>query len=64
LNLIGYIDSDWGNCVDDLKNISRYIFFLRTCFFSWCWRKQETTAQKIVVVEYIAIVSVLNQVIW
>lgn len=62
--LIGYSDSDWGGCVDDLKNTSGNLFTLGSSIYTWNSKKQETTAQSTVEAEYIAAASVVNQAIW
>lgn len=32
--LIGYVDSDWAGCLDDMKSIVGYVFFFFYGF--WC----------------------------
>ncbi|GAV78017.1 hypothetical protein CFOL_v3_21485, partial [Cephalotus follicularis] len=35
IELKGYLDSDWGGSVDDMKRISRYCFCFNSGVFSW-----------------------------
>lgn len=38
--LVGYYDSDWGGCQDDMKSTSGYVFSLGSGVFSWSSEKQ------------------------
>ncbi|XP_052874743.1 uncharacterized mitochondrial protein AtMg00810-like [Gossypium arboreum] len=40
LNLVGYSDSDWASCIDDMKSTSGYFFTLGSSVFCWCSKKQ------------------------
>ncbi|XP_047256119.1 uncharacterized mitochondrial protein AtMg00810-like [Capsicum annuum] len=40
-HLIGYTNSDWAECVDDMKNTSGYTFTLGSGMFSWNSKKKE-----------------------
>ena len=53
VKLIVYSNNNWGGCVDDLKGTSGYLFTLGSCIFTWCSKKQETTAQSTTEDEYI-----------
>ncbi|XP_031258761.1 uncharacterized protein LOC116116853 [Pistacia vera] len=45
LQLIGYLDSDWAGCIDDMRSTLGYVFFLNSRAICWHSKKQETTAQ-------------------
>ena len=58
-----YSDSDWGGSIDDLKSSFGYCFSLGSGIFHGT-KKQETIAQSIVEVEFIAATTAINQVLW
>jgi hypothetical protein len=62
--LLGYSDSDWAGCVDDMRSTSGYCFTLGSGVFSWCSKKQEVIAQSTAEAEYIAVVAAVNQTLW
>lgn len=64
LKLVGYSDSDWAGCIDDMRSTSGYLFSLGSGPFSWNSKKQSTTAQSTAEAEYIACSSCANQCIW
>lgn len=43
--LVGFSDSDWGGCKEDLKSTTGYCFSLGSVIFSWQTSKQDTIAQ-------------------
>ncbi|KAG8480908.1 hypothetical protein CXB51_025463 [Gossypium anomalum] len=64
LKLVGYSDSDWAGCIDDMKSTSGYFFTLGSSVFCWCSKKQQTVAQSTAEAEYIAAAAAVNQAIW
>ncbi|CAJ2627755.1 unnamed protein product [Trifolium pratense] len=62
--LLGYSDSDWAGCVDDMRSTSGYCFTLGSGVFSWCSKKQEVIAQSTAEAESIAAVAAVNQTLW
>ncbi|KAF2303818.1 hypothetical protein GH714_023602 [Hevea brasiliensis] len=62
--LIGYSDSDWARCPDDMKSIARYVFSMGSGDFSWMSRKQDLVAQLTADAEYVALAAAANQAIW
>lgn len=60
--LIGYSDSDWGGCREDLKSTTGYCFSIGSAVFSWQTSKQDTIAQS--TAEYMALCATENQAIW
>ncbi|XP_070672588.1 secreted RxLR effector protein 161-like [Malus domestica] len=64
LRLIGYTDSDWAGCLDDMKSTSAYLFSLGSGICSWRTKKQNVVAQSSTEAEYVAVTKVASQVIW
>ena len=62
--LIGYSDSDWGGCKEDLKSTTGYCFSLGSAIFSWQTSKQATIAQSTAEAEYMAMCAAANQSVW
>jgi hypothetical protein len=44
VKLLGFCDSDWGGCVDDMKSTSSYAFSLESSVLSWPSKKQQSVA--------------------
>jgi len=63
-NLLGYSDSDWAGCADDMRNTSGYCFTLSSGMFSWCSKKQEVIVQSTSEAEYIVVLAGVNQALW
>ena len=55
---------DWAESIDDMKNISSYIFSLDSEIFSWASKKQEFVAQSSVETECLAIAGATSWAIW
>uniref|UniRef100_A0A6V7J2D0 Reverse transcriptase Ty1/copia-type domain-containing protein n=1 Tax=Bracon brevicornis TaxID=1563983 RepID=A0A6V7J2D0_9HYME len=53
--LLGYVDADWANCVDDRKSYTGFAFILGGCVISWESRKQRTVALSSTGAEYMAL---------
>lgn len=64
LEVIGYSDSDYKGCVDDLKSTSGYIFMLAGGAISWKSVKQSLTATSTMQAEYVAIHEATGQGLW
>lgn len=62
--LVGYSDSDWGGCKEDLKSTTGYCFSIGSAIFSWKTSKQDTIAQSTAEAEYMALCAATNQAIW
>lgn len=43
--LIGYTDSDWARCLDDMKTTSGYTFFTWIRYVFWSTKKQNIVAE-------------------
>ncbi|KAL8096063.1 hypothetical protein AgCh_037136 [Apium graveolens] len=62
--LVGYSDSDWGGCTDDMRSTSGYCFTFGSGMFSWKSKKQETVAQSTAEAEFVAATATVNQALW
>lgn len=54
INLVGFTDSDWANCLDTRRSIGVYAWSLGSGLISWCMRKQQTVAASLCEAEYMA----------
>jgi hypothetical protein len=52
--LQGYIDADWGNCVNDRRSYSGYAFILGNAAICWDAKKQRTVSLSSTESEYMA----------
>ncbi|KAK2981146.1 hypothetical protein RJ640_028512 [Escallonia rubra] len=64
VKLIGFCDSDFGGCKDDMKSTSGYCFTLGSGVFSWLSKKQQSVAQSSAEDEYVSAAIVTSQAIW
>lgn len=53
--IYGFVDSDWGNCPDDRRSYSGFIFMLSGSPLSWDSRKQRTVALSSTEAEYMGL---------
>ena len=64
LQLNGYSDSDYANCLDTSRSISGYCFTLGSGVISWSLRKQPTVADSSCYAEYIALHNASHKIIF
>ena len=64
VKLIGFCDSDWGGCLDDMKSTSGYAFSLGSGIISWASKKQQTMALPTAEADYISASLATSQTIW
>eukprot|EP00253_Pinus_taeda_P009205 PITA_09205 len=63
-DLIGYIDSDWAESVDDRKSTSGYVFHMGLGAISWASKKQSIVALSTAEAEYVAATAAACQAVW
>jgi hypothetical protein len=64
IDLIGFTDSDWANCLDTRRSIGGYIWTLGYGALSWGARKQKTVAASSCEAEYVAAFEAAKECIW
>jgi hypothetical protein len=64
INILGYTDSDWANCLDTRRSIGGYTFSLGSGAVSWAAKKQKTVAASSCEAEYIAAFETTKEAIW
>jgi len=57
IEIVGYLDSDWGGDLDKRKNISGNCFMIGKIFYLWLSKKQSIVALSTCAVEYVAATS-------
>lgn len=63
-SLAGYVDADWGNCLEDRRSYSGYAFILGDGAISWEAKKQSTVAQSSVEAEYLALAEATKEAMY
>jgi hypothetical protein len=63
-SLEGFVDSDWGSCIDSRKSTSGYFFKLASCAVTWKSQKQRTVALSSAEAEYVAQSVSVQEVMW
>jgi transposase InsO family protein len=64
LNLSGYSDSDYANCLDTSRSVGGYCFTLGSGMVSWTSRKQKTVADSSCYAEYIALHEASHEIVF
>jgi hypothetical protein len=64
VNILGYTDSDWANCLDTRRSVGGYTFNLGSGAISWAAKKQKTVAASSCEAEYIAAYEASKEAIW
>ena len=64
IELVGFTDSDWANCLDTRRSIGGYGFTLGSGLISWNARKQKTVATSSCEAEYTAAFEAAKESIW
>ena len=62
--LVGYLDADWAECVDDRKSTSGGCFYLGNNMVSWMSKKKILVSLSTIEAEYIAAGSCCAQLLW
>ncbi|BES98060.1 Hydra magnipapillata [Nesidiocoris tenuis] len=61
--LQGYVDADWGSCVEDRRSYTGYVFLYAGGAISWEARKQKTVALSSTEAEYMAMTEATKEAI-
>ena len=64
LEVIGYSDADFADCVDSRRSTSGYIFMLANGAISWTSCKQTLTAASTMQAEFVACYEAVGQAVW
>ena len=64
ISLLGFMDSDWANCLDTRQSIGGHTYSLGSGVVSWQARKQKTIAASSCKVEYTAAFEASKECIW
>lgn len=64
INLVGFTDSDWANCLDMQQSIGGYAWSLGSGLVSWSMRKQKTVAASSCEAEYMVAFKAAQECIW
>lgn len=64
MKLVGFVDSDWGGSVEDMKSTTGFCFSLGSGCFSWSSKKQEVVAQSTAEAEFVAATAAAKHAVW
>ena len=64
INLEGWVDSNWGACVDSRRSILGYAFSLGAGLVSWSSKKQPTVVTSSTEAEYVASCHGAKEAVW
>lgn len=64
VELVGFSDSDWAGCKEDMRSTTGICFTLGSAVFTWQTQKQDTIAQSTAEAEYMALCSATNHAVW
>jgi hypothetical protein len=64
LQLIGYVDADWGGDLDERKSTSGYIFLLNNGVIFWSSKKQSCISLSTMEVEFVTFSAAVQEAVW
>jgi len=64
VNLVGFLDSDWGGSDEGMMSTSGYCFAMEKSVFCWNSKKQSVVAHSTTKAEYIVAYVAAKQLIW
>ncbi|XP_043714493.1 secreted RxLR effector protein 161-like [Telopea speciosissima] len=64
LEVVGYSDSDFSGCTDDMKSTSGYVFLMGGGAISWKSVKQTIIASFTIQAEFVALFEATTQAVW
>jgi len=64
LQLVGYTDSDWANCLDTRRSMGGFGFSLGAGLILWNAKKQKTVASSSCKAKYTATFEASKEAIW
>ncbi len=64
IELTGFTDSDWANCLDTRRSVGGYAFSLGSGMISWACQKQKTVASSSCEAEYTAAYESCKEAVW
>ncbi|XP_019091020.1 PREDICTED: uncharacterized protein LOC109128653 [Camelina sativa] len=62
--LIGFSDSDWAGCKEDMRSTTGMCFTLGSGMFTWQTQKQDIIGQSTAEAKYMALSSATNHAVW
>ena len=64
IKLEGWVDADWGGCLDTRKSTTGYVFTINGSIVAWSSRRQQTVASSTLHAEYIALSEAAKEAAW
>lgn len=64
LEIVAYVDTDWGSCKISWKSTTGYYIFLGESLIAWKSKKRATIAHSLAKAEYRAIAALTSELLW